>query len=98
MDEILAGEEPEGLFSKRSSGNNILSDPKILEHLRIISENASRTSDQDEERIDDDEDVERDRKELAEKILNYNKRSQFGAFRIVQKEVSVLIFLRVLDV
>lgn len=74
----------EGLFSKRSS-SNILSDPRILEHLRIVAEEA-----QSLEKNDDDAETEMavNRRELADKIASYNKRNQLGAFRLALKEVS----------
>lgn len=78
----------EGLFSKRSS-SNILSDPRILEHLRIVAEEA-----QSSETNDDDADAESEmaanKRELAGKIANYNKKNHLGAFRLAMKEVCKL--------
>jgi hypothetical protein len=85
MDDLANSAEAEGLFSKRSS-SNILSDPRILEHLRIVAEEA-----QSSEKNDEDAETELvvNKRELAEKIANYNKRNQ-GAFRLVLKEVSIV--------
>ena len=74
--------EPEGLFARKSS-SNILSDPRILEHLRIVAEEA-QIQEADEETLSDDDEMEFQRKELADKITAYNKRNQFGAFRVEQ--------------
>eukprot|EP00794_Sanderia_malayensis_P009188 gene9188-10162_t len=79
--------EQEGLFARRSS-SNILSDPRILEHLRIVAEEAQQFEEADEENISDEDDVEFQKKDLSEKIAAYNKRNQFGAFRIVQNELN----------
>lgn len=88
MDDITNSPEAEGLFSKRSS-SNILSDPRILEHLRIVAEEA-----QSSEKNDEDSETEMvvNKRELAEKIANYNKRNQ-GAFRLVMKEVRSLLYI-----
>ncbi|KAK3710657.1 hypothetical protein QZH41_011014, partial [Actinostola sp. cb2023] len=84
MGDAVNAAEVEGLFSKRSS-SNILSDPRILEHLRIVAEEA-----QSSEKRDDVQDAETEmaanKRELAEKISCYNKRNQLGAFRLVVKE------------
>lgn len=82
MGEILQGQDPHGLFSKRSS-SNILSDPRILEHLRIVAEEAqSSEKDQDEE-----SEMQNTKRELGLKIASYNKGLQHGAFRLILKEV-----------
>ncbi|XP_074638048.1 ras-associating and dilute domain-containing protein-like [Acropora palmata] len=81
MGEILQGQDPNGLFSKRSS-SNILSDPRILEHLRIVAEEAqSSEKDQDEE-----SEMQNTKRELGLKIAAYNKGLQHGAFRLILKE------------
>lgn len=73
----------EGLFSKRSS-SNILSDPRILEHLRIVAEEAQSSDINDD---DAESEMAANKRELADKIANYNKRNQLGAFRLSMKEV-----------
>ena len=74
--------EPAGIFHKRSS-SNILSDPRILEHLRIVAEEA-QSLDKDNE--DAESEFETNRRELAEKVAAYNKNNQ-GAFRLILREV-----------
>ncbi len=82
--------DQEGLFARKSS-SNILSDPRILEHLRIVAEEA-QIEEADEDKISDQDEYEFERKDLSTKIAAYNKRNQFGAFRVVQN-VSVFIFI-----
>jgi len=84
MDDIIEGEEPQGLFSKRSS-SNILSDPRILAHLRIVAEEA-QSSDKDHEQ-DEESELQNTKRELGLKIAAYNKGNQHGAFRLILKEV-----------
>jgi hypothetical protein len=77
--------DDEGLFSKRSS-SNILSDPRILQHLRIVAQEAHQ------ERVtelpeNDETDRENQQRELYDKITAYNKRNQLGAFKILAREV-----------
>lgn len=84
MDDIIQGEEPQGLFSKRSS-SNILSDPRILAHLRIVAEEA-QSSDKDIEQ-DEESELQNTKRELGLKIAAYNKGNQHGAFRLILKEV-----------
>lgn len=84
MDDIIQGEEPQGLFSKRSS-SNILSDPRILAHLRIVAEEA-QSSDKDHEQ-DEESELQNTKRELGLKIAAYNKGNQHGAFRLILKEV-----------
>ena len=84
MDDIIQGEEPQGLFSKRSS-SNILSDPRILAHLRIVAEEA-QSSDKDNEQ-DEESELQNTKRELGLKIAAYNKGNQHGAFRLILKEV-----------
>ncbi len=84
--------DQEGLFARKSS-SNILSDPRILEHLRIVAEEA-QFEEADEENISDEDDYEFQRKDLEEKIAAYNKRNQFGAFRIVQNVSSIFVALQ----
>ena len=84
MENGITAEEAQGLFEKRSS-SNILSDPRILAHLRNIAEEA-HCSDKSEPQ-DERTELEINRRELAEKIASYNKRNQLGAFKLVLKEV-----------
>ena len=81
MDDIIQGQEPQGLFSKRSS-SNILSDPRILAHLRIVAEEAQSSDKEDEE-----SELRNTKRELGLKIAAYNKGNQHGAFRLILKEV-----------
>ena len=82
MDDIIQGQEPQGLFSKRSS-SNILSDPRILAHLRIVAEEA-QSSDKEQ---DEESELQNTKRELGLKIAAYNKGNQHGAFRLILKEV-----------
>lgn len=82
MDDIIQGQEPQGLFSKRSS-SNILSDPRILAHLRIVAEEA-QSSDKEQ---DEESELQNTKRELGLKISAYNKGNQHGAFRLILKEV-----------
>lgn len=84
MESTVGDQEAEGLFSKRSS-SNILSDPRILEHLRIVAQEAHRES--LNKVPENDESETENQRELYEKISNYNKRNQLGAFKILAKEV-----------
>ena len=84
MDDIVQGQDPQGLFSKRSS-SNILSDPRILAHLRIVAEEA-QSSENDADQ-DDESELQNAKRELGEKIAVYNKGSHHGAFRLILKEV-----------
>ena len=84
MDDIIQGQEPQGLFSKRSS-SNILSDPRILAHLRIVAEEA-QSSEKDREQ-DEESELQNTKRELGLKIAAYNKGNQHGAFRLILKEV-----------
>lgn len=81
MDDIIQGQEPQGLFSKRSS-SNILSDPRILAHLRIVAEEA-QSSDKEQ---DEESELQNTKRELGLKIAAYNKGNQHGAFRLILKE------------
>ena len=72
-----------GLFARKSS-TNILSDPRILKHLSIVAEEAQKEEDEDEEILEEDE-YEFNKRELTDRITEYNRRNQLGAFRIVQK-------------
>lgn len=83
MDDIIQGQEPQGLFSKRSS-SNILSDPRILAHLRIVAEEA-QSSEQNHEH-DEESELQNTKRELGLKIAAYNKGNQHGAFRLILKE------------
>lgn len=85
MEDQISGQDPQ-VFAKRSS-SNILSDPRILEHLRIVAEEA-QSSDKDLEQ-DAESELESNRRELAEKIAAYNKRNQLGAFRLILRDVSM---------
>ena len=85
MDLRLDLEEGEGLFSKRSS-SNILSDPRILQHLRIVAQEARQES-LAEPPENDETDLENQQRELYDKITAYNKRNQLGAFKILTREV-----------
>lgn len=80
--------EQEGLFARKSS-SNILSDPRILEHLRHVAQEAQLDEDDDNE--SDDSEKEHQKQELKERVAAYNNRNQGGAFRIVQN-VSVILF------
>jgi hypothetical protein len=82
MDSKLEVDDTEGLFSKRSS-SNILSDPRILQHLRIVALEAHKESLME----NDETDLENQQRELYEKITAYNKRNQLGAFKILAREV-----------
>ena len=82
MDDIIQGQEPQGLFSKRSS-SNILSDPRILAHLRIVAEEA-QSSDKEQ---DEESELQTTKRELGVKIAAYNKGNQHGAFRLILREV-----------
>jgi len=82
MDDIIQGQEPQGLFSKRSS-SNILSDPRILAHLRIVAEEA-QSSDKEQ---DEESELQNTKRERGLKISAYNKGNQHGAFRLILKEV-----------
>lgn len=84
MDDIIQDQEPQGLFSKRSS-SNILSDPRILAHLRIVAEEA-QSSEKDREQ-DEESELQNTKRELGLKIAAYNKGNQHGAFRLILKEV-----------
>lgn len=84
MDDIIQGQEPQGLFPKRSS-SNILSDPRILAHLRIVAEEA-QSSEKDREQ-DEESELQNTKRELGLKIAAYNKGNQHGAFRLILKEV-----------
>lgn len=86
MDSKREIDDAEGLFSKRSS-SNILSDPRILQHLRIVAEEAQQES-LVEQPESDETDLENQQRELYDKITAYNKRNQLGAFKILAKEVS----------
>ncbi|XP_078347345.1 ras-associating and dilute domain-containing protein-like isoform X2 [Oculina patagonica] len=83
MDDIIQDQEPQGLFSKRSS-SNILSDPRILAHLRIVAEEA-QSSEKDREQ-DEESELQNTKRELGLKIAAYNKGNQHGAFRLILKE------------
>lgn len=87
MEESSTGsdQEAEGLFSKRAS-SNILSDPRILQHLRIVAQEAHKES-LDEVPENDETESENRQRELYAKISGYNKRNQLGAFKILPKEV-----------
>jgi hypothetical protein len=85
MDSKLEVDESEGLFSKRSS-SNILSDPRILQHLRIVAQEAHQES-LAEVPESDETDRENQQRELYDKITAYNKRNQLGAFKILAREV-----------
>ena len=85
--------EQEGLFARKSS-SNILSDPRILEHLRIVAQEA-QFEEADEENISDEDDYESQNRDLSEKIAAYNKRNQLGAFRIVQQVSFSLLYLHI---
>ena len=85
MDLRLDLEEGEGLFSKRSS-SNILSDPRILQHLRIVAQEARQES-LAEQPESDETDLENQQRDLYDKITAYNKRNQLGAFKILTREV-----------
>lgn len=74
--------EQEGLFTRKSS-SNILSDPRILEHLRNVAQEA-QTEEEDEESLSDRSEDEHEKRELSERVVAYNKRNQVGAFRITQ--------------
>lgn len=87
MDDIIQGQEPQGLFSKRSS-SNILSDPRILAHLRIVAEEA-QSSEQNHEH-DEESELQNTKRELGLKIAAYNKGNQHGAFRLILKEVRMM--------
>ena len=73
--------EQEGLFARKSS-SNILSDPRILEHLRHVAREAQLDDVEDNE--SDDSEKEHQKQELQERLTSYNNRSQGGAFHIVQ--------------
>lgn len=85
MDLRLDVEDAEGLFSKRSS-SNILSDPRILQHLRIVAQEARQES-LAEQPESDETDLENQQRDLYDKITAYNKRNQLGAFKILTREV-----------
>ena len=91
MDSTLEADESEGLFSKRSS-SNILSDPRILQHLRIVAQEAHQESLGEVPESDETENEDQQR-ELYEKITAYNKRNQLGAFKILAKEVGCVCWL-----
>ena len=80
--------DQEGLFARKSS-SNILSDPRILEHLRNVAQEA-QIEDADEEYESDDSDNELEKRELYEKVRAYNSRSQVGAFGITQHVSNIL--------
>ncbi|XP_028413193.1 ras-associating and dilute domain-containing protein-like [Dendronephthya gigantea] len=84
MGSTVDSDEAEGLFSKRSS-SNILSDPRILQHLRIVAREAHQESlagvPENEET-----DLENQQRDLYDKITAYNKRNQLGAFKILARE------------
>ena len=82
--------EQEGLFTRKSS-SNILSDPRILEHLRHVAREAQLDEDEDNE--SDDSEKEHQKEELKERVAAYNKRNQGGAFRIIQS-VSVIFYFK----
>ena len=86
MENGITAEEVPDLFAKRSS-SNILSDPRILAHLRNIAEEAN-SSDKSEPQ-DEQTELEINRRELSEKIVSYNKRNQLGAFKLVLREVKI---------
>lgn len=86
MENGISAAEAQGLFEKRSS-SNILSDPRILAHLRNIAEEAN-SSDKSEPQ-DEQTELEINRRELSEKIVSYNKRNQLGAFKLSLKEVKI---------
>ena len=75
--------EHEGLFARKSS-SNILSDPRILEHLRIVAQEA-QVDEEDEENLSNDDEIEYQKRDLSEKIAAYNKRNQLGAFQVSQE-------------
>lgn len=81
MGDIIQGQDPQGLFSKRSS-SNILSDPRILAHLRIVAEEAQSS----EKEQDEESELQNTKRELGLKIAAYNKGNQHGAFRVILKE------------
>ena len=85
MDSRLELDDTEGLFSKRSS-SNILSDPRILQHLRIVAQEARQES-LAEQPENDETDLENQQRDLYDKITAYNKRNQLGAFKILAREV-----------
>ena len=84
--------EQEGLFARKSS-SNILSDPRILEHLRHVAEEA-QLEDENEDNESDDSELEHQKQELKERITAYNNRNQGGAFRVTQN-VSYFMLLAI---
>lgn len=82
MDAKLEVTEAQGMFSKRST-SNILSDPRILQHLRIVAQESHRSNISESEETD----IDNQRRELYDKITAYNKRNQLGAFKILSREV-----------
>ena len=85
MGSTVKSDEAEGLFSKRSS-SNILSDPRILQHLRIVAQEAHQES-LTEAPENEETDLENQQRDLYDKITAYNKRNQLGAFKILAREV-----------
>ncbi|XP_033100429.1 ras-associating and dilute domain-containing protein-like isoform X2 [Anneissia japonica] len=77
----------EGLFGRKRSGMNMLTDPLILAHLRSLHKQASSDS-EGELSVSPQADIEDKAKyeHLSEKIVVYNRRNGFlGPFTVLQK-------------
>ncbi|XP_077865256.1 ras-associating and dilute domain-containing protein-like [Saccoglossus kowalevskii] len=73
----------EGLFERKRSSINMLTDPRVLAHLRTVhlqaqADNESPTTDDQEETVKLDG--------LADKIASFNRRNHLGAFQITLNE------------
>ena len=96
--------EQEGLFSRRFT-DNVLADPRILQHLRIVAQEAEELNNTKEDNTsvivyneDEEDEEELERMEMKEQIEIYNKVNNFGTpFKILQKVMLVIgriIFLK----
>lgn len=81
--------DQEGLFTRKSS-SNILSDPRILEHLRTVAQEAR--NEEDDGDLSDKSESEQQKRDLTERVITFNKRNQNGAFRITQNVSNFQLF------
>ncbi|XP_077980052.1 ras-associating and dilute domain-containing protein-like [Glandiceps talaboti] len=80
IDELVNGKgELEGLFERKRSSINMLTDPRVLAHLRTLHLQA-----QEEQSEDSSEELEESsqRDILAEKIFSFNRRIHMDTFKI----------------
>ncbi|XP_070581241.1 ras-associating and dilute domain-containing protein-like isoform X2 [Ptychodera flava] len=76
----------EGLFERKRSSINMLTDPRVLAHLRTLHLQAKQEQANQGDDLGDDVGETATRENLTEKIFNFNRRNQLSTFKITLGE------------